>query len=92
MGWLTGWAYQKSFPLSRPSGDVSNYQMRLRIGESAVATSQYNACESTTGWAVDGGSVVTATGYEGTNCIKFTSSAGAGDGFCYDSISEAQSE
>ena len=47
MGWLTGWAYQKSFPLSRPSGDVSNYQMRLRIGESAVATSQYNACEST---------------------------------------------
>jgi YD repeat-containing protein len=35
--WLLGWSYRKSVTLSRPSGAVSNYQMKLLVGESSGA-------------------------------------------------------
>lgn len=34
MSWLTGWTYQKSVPLSRASGAVTDYQMMLIIHRS----------------------------------------------------------
>lgn len=33
-GWLTGWKYRKPFTLSRASGAVTNYQMKLIVAES----------------------------------------------------------
>ncbi len=33
MGWLTGWSYRKAVTLSRASGAVTNYQMKLLVGE-----------------------------------------------------------
>ena len=38
MGWLSGWTYRKSVTLSRASGAVTDYQMKLLVGESAGAT------------------------------------------------------
>ncbi|MBN1664832.1 MAG: DUF2341 domain-containing protein [Deltaproteobacteria bacterium] len=35
MGWLSGYSYRKSVTLSRASGAVANYQMRLLVGESS---------------------------------------------------------
>lgn len=31
MSWLTGWTYRKSISISRPSGAVTNYQMKLNL-------------------------------------------------------------
>lgn len=44
MAWLAGWPYRKSITLSRPSGAVSNYQMRLLVGESAGAVGEDVDC------------------------------------------------
>jgi hypothetical protein len=46
MGWLTGWTYRKSVPLSRASGLVTNYQMKLLVGESSGATGEDVDCNS----------------------------------------------
>jgi len=46
MAWLTGWTYRKSVSLSRPSGAVTNYQMKLLVGESAGATGEDVDCNS----------------------------------------------
>jgi hypothetical protein len=46
MGWLTGWSYRKSVTLSRTSGTVTNYQMKLLVGESAGATGEDVNCNS----------------------------------------------
>jgi len=35
MAWLEGWDYRKSVTLSRPSGTISNYQMKITVGESS---------------------------------------------------------
>lgn len=35
MTWLTGWDYRQSFTVSRSVGAVTNYQMKLLVGESA---------------------------------------------------------
>ena len=35
MAWLSGWTYRKYRPLGRASGAVTNYQMKLLIGESS---------------------------------------------------------
>ena len=37
-GWLSGWTYRKSITMSRASGAVADYQMKLLVGESAGAT------------------------------------------------------
>jgi len=37
-GWLSGYSYRKSVTLSRPSGAVTNYQMKLKVGESSGAS------------------------------------------------------
>ena len=43
-GWLSGWSYRKSVTLSRASGTVSNYQMRLLVGETSGATGENVDC------------------------------------------------
>jgi len=37
-GWLPGYSYRKSVTLSRLSGAVTNYQMKLKVGESSGAS------------------------------------------------------
>lgn len=44
MAWLTGWTYRKSITLSRASGAVTNYQMKLLIGESSGASGEDVDC------------------------------------------------
>lgn len=41
---LTGWSYRKEFSLSRASGAVTNYQMKLLVGESSGATGEDVDC------------------------------------------------
>ena len=42
--WLSGWSYRKSITLSRASGAVSNYQMKLLVGETSGATGENVDC------------------------------------------------
>ena len=63
MGWLSGYNYRKSVTLSRASGAVSNYQMKLLVGESSGAT----------GEDVDCGGLCLST----FNDLRFTTSDGA---------------
>jgi len=44
MVWLTGWNYRKAVTLSRASGAVTNYQMKLLVGESSGATGEDVDC------------------------------------------------
>lgn len=44
MGWLSGWNYRKSITVSRASGAVTNYQMKLLVGESSGATGEDVDC------------------------------------------------
>lgn len=46
MAWLAGWNYRKAITLSRASGAVTNYQMKLLVGESAGATGEDVDCNS----------------------------------------------
>ena len=41
---LDGWSYRKSITLSRASGAVNNYQMKLLVGESSGATGEDVDC------------------------------------------------
>lgn len=45
MAWLTGWRYRKSITVSRASGAVTNYQLKLLLGESSGATGESVDCE-----------------------------------------------
>jgi hypothetical protein len=62
MAWLTGWRYRKSITVSRASGAVTNYQLKLLLGESSGAT----------GESVDCGGKCLST----FNDIRFTTSDG----------------
>jgi len=44
MAFLTGWTYRKAITLSRASGAVTNYQMKLLVGESSGATGEDVDC------------------------------------------------
>jgi hypothetical protein len=44
MAWLTGWNYRKSIVVKRASGAVSNYQMKLLLGESSGAVGEQVDC------------------------------------------------
>lgn len=44
MAWLNGWDNRKSITLSRASGAVTNYQMKLLLGESSGATGEDVDC------------------------------------------------
>ena len=44
MGWLGGWTYRKSITLSRASGAVTAYQMRLLVGQSSGASGEDVDC------------------------------------------------
>lgn len=44
MGWLSGWTYRKKITLSRASGAVTNYQMKLLVGESSGASGEDVDC------------------------------------------------
>lgn len=46
MAWLTDYSYRKSITLSRASGAVTNYQMKLLVGESSGATGEDVDCNS----------------------------------------------
>jgi YD repeat-containing protein len=43
-GWLQGWTYRKAVTLSRASGAVTNYQMKLLVGESSGASGENVDC------------------------------------------------
>jgi YD repeat-containing protein len=43
-GWLQGWTYRKPVTLSRASGAVTNYQMRLLVGETSGASGENVDC------------------------------------------------
>src|SRR3972149_6570257 len=45
MAWLTDWNYRKSVTLSRASGAVTNYQLKILIGESSGAAGADVHCE-----------------------------------------------
>ncbi len=62
MAWLTNYSYRKSITLSRASGAVTNYQMKLLVGETSGAT----------GEDVDCGGLCLST----FNDIRFTKSDG----------------
>lgn len=42
--WLQGWTYRKAVTLSRASGAVTNYQMKLLVGESSGASGEDVDC------------------------------------------------
>jgi len=42
--WLQGWTYRKAVTLSRASGAVTNYQMRLLVGETSGASGEDVDC------------------------------------------------
>jgi len=42
--WLQGWTYRKAVTLSRASGAVTNYQMRLLVGETSEASGENVDC------------------------------------------------
>jgi len=44
MAWLTGWTYRKPVTLSRATGAVTDYQMKLLVGESSGATGEDVDC------------------------------------------------
>ena len=44
MAWLSGWEYRKDITLARASGLVTNYQMKLLVGESSGATGENVDC------------------------------------------------
>ena len=44
MGWLADYTYRKPITLSRASGAVTNYQMKLLVGESSGATGENVDC------------------------------------------------
>lgn len=44
MAWLEGWQFRKSITLSRASGAVTYYQMKLLVGESSGATGENVDC------------------------------------------------
>jgi hypothetical protein len=74
------YAHRKSVPLSRASGAVTDYQMKLPVSESSIGT-QITGCESTTGWTANGASIDAVSGYEGTNCIRITTTGAEGLGY-----------
>lgn len=43
--WLTPWRYRKAVTISRPSGAVSDYQMKIAVGESESAVGATVHCE-----------------------------------------------
>ena len=45
MAFLSGWSYRKPVTLSRASGAVTNYQMKLKVGESAGAAGEDVDCD-----------------------------------------------
>jgi hypothetical protein len=45
MAWLSGWTHRKKVTLSRASGAVTNYQMKLLVGESSGAIGEDVNCE-----------------------------------------------
>ncbi len=62
MGWLSGYHYRKRITLSRASGAVTNYQMKILIGESSGASGEDADC---------GGKVLSSF-----NDLRFTASNG----------------
>ena len=45
MAWLTDYTYRKGITLSRPSGQVTNYQLKILVGESSGSVGASVHCE-----------------------------------------------
>ena len=71
MGWLTGWTYRKSITLSRASGAVTDYQMKVLVGESPGTSLVLLGCDTKVVWTTNNSSVSVVAGYDG-NCIKIS--------------------
>lgn len=74
----TDWIYRKEFTLSRPSGQVGEYQLSLVVGESPVSELITNGSFSsdTTGWLSTNGSISSIAGGVTGNCLELTRSSG----------------
>lgn len=72
-GWLAGWSYRKSITISRPSGAVTNYPMKILVGESSGATGEDVDC---------GGNVKTDF-----SDLRFTNEAGTTLDYWIESVS-----
>ena len=46
VAWLTGWTYRKSFTVTSAGGTVTDYQVKILVGESAGATGEDVDCNS----------------------------------------------
>jgi hypothetical protein len=79
--WLSGWSYRKSITLSRASGAVTNYQMKLLVGESAETTTGSDIVTNgnfsvTTGWSTYDCSILSVAGGQSGNCCQLTRTGG----------------
>jgi len=72
MSVLLGWPYRKAITLSRASGAVSNYQMKLFVGESTIAASD-TFTSSTAQDFKSGGDGVKQYGWYAINTANATS-------------------
>lgn len=73
--WLSGWTYRKPVTLSRASGAVTNYQMKLSVAESSTVGSELvtnGNCESATGWSGSNGTFAIIAGGQSGNCFELT--------------------
>lgn len=68
MSWLSGWNYRKSITISRASGAVTNYQMKLLVGESSGSGTNDVHCE---GHALPSFNDLRFTASDGTTVLDY---------------------
>lgn len=77
---LQDWKYRKSVTLSRASGIVTNYQMKLVVGESAITgndlVSNGGFDSNYTGWTGNNASLDVVAGGQSGNCLQMTRTGG----------------
>lgn len=80
--WLSGFSYRKSFTVSRASGAVTDYQVKILVGESAGLTAGSNLVTNggfdgaTTGWDTYQCSIASVAGGQTGNCLEITRTSG----------------
>ena len=68
MGWLTGWTYRKTITLSRATGAVTLYQMKVLVGESSGSGTNAVHCE---GHALSSFNDLRFTASDGTTLLDY---------------------
>jgi hypothetical protein len=74
MAWLTGWSYRKSITISRSAGAVTDYQMLIKVGESAGSSGYDVNCA---GHSLSTLNDLRFTTSDGTTLLKYWIDAGA---------------